>query len=144
MDLTQVEQWRLEIAGCNDIGSFNRLIVPVMKERGSIFLNMAVTEARARRYRADKDIGLYVEMHRAKGRNLVLIGWLDGSMYATFASGPRLYKYPHAPEEELAKILRNPFPDKIFHSNIKSKYSCIVLGEQKKIPEPGTMPLWVD
>jgi hypothetical protein len=60
-----------------------------------------------------------------KSRNLDSIAWHQGYMVVKFFSGPALYLYgPEIPEAELHKIMRVPYPDALFQSNIKNRYKC--------------------
>ena len=62
-------------------------------------------------------------MHKTKGWNLLAVGWRDGVLTCEFPGG-RQYRYAGVPEEECAKLIRSPFPDKLFTSNIKGKYTA--------------------
>lgn len=59
----------------------------------------------------------------ARARNLSRIGWWSGYMVVQFKSGAALWIYgPSIPTEEKEKLLRVPYPDELFTSNIKNKY----------------------
>ena len=59
-----------------------------------------------------------------KGRNLRRIGWHDGWLTVQFASGST-YRYGPGVEREVAeKLLRVPFPDKLFTQIVKDTYDC--------------------
>lgn len=63
--------------------------------------------------------------HLPKARNLRDVGWADGYMLVRFRSKPTLWIYgPDIPAEELPKLLRVPYPDKLFTQNIKNKFRC--------------------
>jgi hypothetical protein len=60
-----------------------------------------------------------------RARNLDVVGWCDGYLLVRFKGRRTLYVFgPAIPEAELQKILANPFPDRIFTTNIKNKYRC--------------------
>lgn len=60
-----------------------------------------------------------------KAKNLDRIGWTNGYMLVQFKGRPDRWVYgPAIPEVELQKILRVPYPDKIFTTNIKNKFKC--------------------
>ena len=64
-----------------------------------------------------------------KARNLRAVGWADGYMVVRFWTGPTQWIYgPNIPEDERDKLLRVPYPDKIFDSNIKSKFRAYKVG----------------
>jgi hypothetical protein len=57
-----------------------------------------------------------------RGRNLEWIDWIDGYLIVKFRTAPARWIYgPKIPEEEANKLLRVPFPDKLFALNIKAK-----------------------
>ena len=61
----------------------------------------------------------------AKARNLGTVGWWAGYFTVKFKGRPTWYIFgPNVPEAELLKIVKNPFPDRIFTTNIKNKYQC--------------------
>jgi hypothetical protein len=69
------------------------------------------------------------ELHDVKkGRNLKRIGWTAGYMLVQFARPQQYIFGPNIPEPELAKILANPFPDRLFTTNIKNKFRCHKVG----------------
>ena len=60
-----------------------------------------------------------------KAHNLDQIGWCDGYLLVRFRGRSTLYVFgPNIPECEYDKIMANPFPDRIFTTNIKNKYRC--------------------
>lgn len=60
-----------------------------------------------------------------KAKNLYRVGWHLGYMVVQFKGRKDLYIFgPDIPEAEQDKILKNPFPDRIFTTNIKNKYKC--------------------
>lgn len=65
-------------------------------------------------------------MHATKGHNLIGVGWEDGVLRCAFAGkdGKRFYRYGNVPEAEFVKLRNSPFPDRIFTTNIKAKYTC--------------------
>lgn len=60
-----------------------------------------------------------------KARNLGTVGWWNGYMTVKFRGRDTWYIFgPAIPESELLKIVKNPFPDRLFTTNIKNKYKC--------------------
>lgn len=66
------------------------------------------------------------EMHLVpKGRNLHAIGWHNGYMVVIFKTSRDRWVYgPQIPEVEKDKLLRVPYPDKLFTGNIKAKFNA--------------------
>lgn len=65
-----------------------------------------------------------------KAHNLDRIGWCDGYLLVRFRGRSTLYIFgPNIPECEYDKIMANPFPDKLFSTNIRAKYRSF------KVPE---------
>jgi hypothetical protein len=64
------------------------------------------------------------KMMATRGHNLIAVGYSDGNMRCAFAGkeGAKFYVYDGVPEAEYQKILKNPFPDRLFTTNIKGKY----------------------
>jgi hypothetical protein len=61
----------------------------------------------------------------SKARNLAWVGWWSGYLVANFRGRPAMYIFgPAIPESEFQKIIKNPFPDRLFTTNIKNKYQC--------------------
>ena len=60
-DEEQIGIWQRALDACSTLKDFNLYIVPPMRSRGDVFLKMAATEARRRRYKANKATGLYEE-----------------------------------------------------------------------------------
>ena len=72
-----------------------------------------------------------IAMQRIRGKNLVEIAWVEGTLWCGFARkekgrehGVSVYSYKAVPEAEYLKLLHSPFPDRIFQANIKGGYSC--------------------
>ena len=64
-----------------------------------------------------------------KARNLDCIGWKDGYLLVKFYGRPDRWIYgPNIPEAEKDKILRVPFPDKLFSTNIRNRYKSYKIG----------------
>ena len=60
-----------------------------------------------------------------KAKNLDLIGWTGGYVLVQFKGRPAQWLYgPNIAEEEVAKVLRVPYPDKIFTLCIKNQFKC--------------------
>ena len=66
-----------------------------------------------------------------KARNLDLIGWSEGYVLVQFKGRSQQWIYgPAIPEDEVAKVLRVPYPDKIFTLCIKNKFKCHKIGDR--------------
>jgi len=64
-----------------------------------------------------------------RGKNLHRIAWTDGYMLVQFRGRDDRYVFgPSIPASELDKILRNPYPDRLFTTNIKNKFRCHKVG----------------
>jgi hypothetical protein len=64
-----------------------------------------------------------------RGKNLHRIAWTDGYMLVQFRGREDRYIFgPEIPASELDKILRNPYPDKIFTQCIRNKYRAHKVG----------------
>ncbi len=58
-----------------------------------------------------------------RAKNLDQIGYCDGYLLVRFKGKPTLWIYgPNISAVEVDKILRVPYPDKLFSTNIRSKY----------------------
>jgi hypothetical protein len=124
-ECTDEERWAASIAECDTLADFNKYIVPRMRSQGDLFKTMAATEAKKRGYRADKIAGVYIDpvkMVLTKGRNVIKVGWSNDTLYTEFADG-RTYSTLGVPKEEFYKLCRSPFPDKLYATNIRGKYS---------------------
>jgi hypothetical protein len=66
------------------------------------------------------------EMRQVKrARNLDAIAWHDGYMLVRFKGRPDRYVFgPSIPRAEFDKVLANPYPDRLFTTNIKNKFQC--------------------
>ena len=65
-----------------------------------------------------------------KAKNLDRIGWSNGYVLVQFKGRPDRWIYgPAIPQDEVAKILRVPYPDKIFTTNIRNKYRAHKVGQ---------------
>ncbi len=64
-----------------------------------------------------------------KAKNLHLIGWTDGYVMVQFRGRPDRWIYgPAIPQTEVEKVIKNPFPDRLFTTNIKNKFRCHKVG----------------
>lgn len=65
-----------------------------------------------------------IKMFAAKGTNLIGVGWFDGTMRCAFAGkdGATFGRFAGVPEEAALKLIRSPYPDKLFSQIIKGKY----------------------
>lgn len=60
-----------------------------------------------------------------RSNNMQSLGWHEGYIVVRFYGSKAIYVYgPEIPESEHAKILQNPFPDRIFTACIKAKFKC--------------------
>lgn len=73
------------------------------------------------------------KFHRVPhGRNIAEVSWVQGYLLVRFSQPKgfksdrvRLYIFgPNIPEAERDKLLRVPYPDKLFTQNIRGKYQC--------------------
>lgn len=65
-------------------------------------------------YHYAKSLGLYVEMKRMKGHSLIKGGWHEGTFYAVYGSGDKVYDYPGLSEDKFMKLCASPFPDRLW------------------------------
>ena len=64
-----------------------------------------------------------------KAKNLDRIGWSNGYVLVQFKGRPDRYVFgPSIPQTEVEKVIKNPFPDRLFTTNIKNKFQCKKLG----------------
>lgn len=68
-----------------------------------------------------------MRMQKTRGKNLIYVGFENGTLRAMFKHGQ--YDYSGVPEVEFLKLLKVPFPDKLFVTNIKGKYPVKKVGE---------------
>lgn len=73
---------------------------------------------------------LYVKGSR---KNLVSVGWRDGTLQCEFTGGRR-YHFGGVPEEVKDKLLRVPFPDALFNKLVRGKYVS------KRVDTPPSKP----
>lgn len=64
------------------------------------------------------------KMFATRGTNLIAVGWENGTLRCAFAGkdGARFYRYSGVPEAEKEKLLKSPYPDRLFTTNIKGKF----------------------
>jgi KTSC domain len=64
-----------------------------------------------------------VDMYYVRGRraNLVSVGWQDHVLQVEFKDGRR-YQFGGVPVEVKDKLLRVPYPDKLFQQLVKGKF----------------------
>lgn len=64
-----------------------------------------------------------MDMYFVKGgrRNLVSVGWENHVLQVRFAHG-QTYQYGGVPRDVKDKILRVPYPDKLFSQLVRGKY----------------------
>lgn len=125
--MTDLELLQEELAcGINTVDLWNRNILPKMHERSEEYKRLAHAEAKKRGYIYDKESQVYQapwKMFALKGRNVIAAGFQDGTLRVAFASkeGARFYRYAGVPEAEFLKLRNNPYPDRLFTTNIKNK-----------------------
>lgn len=129
--------WQEEFASLEDATSdkvrflylFNRNVIPWMEQRGIEYKRVAHVYATKRGFVFDKEKHAYVipwKMEATRGKNLIGVGWRDGVLRCAFASksGPRFYRSASipVPVEVFQKLLKVPFPDKLYGQIVKGKY----------------------
>ena len=63
--------------------------------------------------------------HVPKAKNLDLIGWTGGYVLVQFKGRPARYVFgPDIAESQFERILRNPYPDRLFQLIIKNQFKC--------------------
>ena len=124
--------WDAEFAAIGTVEQWNVNVIPWMKDRGDEYKRHAHAEAKRRGYQFDRDKMEYVhpwDMSAAKGVNLIACGWRDGVLRCIFATknGNSVYMFGDAanpvPKETSEKLLKSPYPDKLFAQIVKGKYS---------------------
>ena len=66
-----------------------------------------------------------------KAKNLDLIGWTGGYMLVQIKGRPQQYVFgPNIPEAEEDKIIKNPYPDRLFQVNVRNKFKCHKIGDR--------------
>ena len=108
---------------------WNRNVIPWMEQRGIEYKRVAHAYATKRGFVFDKEKHAYVipcKMEATRGKNLIGVGWRDGVLRCAFASksGPRFYRSASipVPVEVFQKLLKVPFPDKLYGQIVKGKY----------------------
>lgn len=80
-----------------------------------------------------------MDMHFVRGRqsNLVKVGWENHTLQVEFKSGQR-YHYGGVPSDVRDKLLRSPFPDKLFSQLVRGKYvsTKVYMPPSKPVPPP--------
>ena len=59
-----------------------------------------------------------------RGRNVKQVGCVDGYFLVRFHTGALWVYGPNVPDGECEKLLRVPYPDKLFTINIKNKFKA--------------------
>ena len=60
-----------------------------------------------------------------RAKNLDRIGFNAGYLFVIFRGQPAHYLFgPAIPRENFDKLLRSPYPDKLFSQIIRGKYQC--------------------
>ena len=118
--------WNAEFSAIETLPVWNRNVIPWMKERGEAYKLFAAKEAKRRGYEADKEMGLYRmpwRMMALKGRNCIAAGWQMNWLRMAFAGkeGSRFYLYKDIEKDVFDKLIRSPFPDKLFVQLVKNK-----------------------
>ena len=70
--------------------------------------------------------------HVPKAKNLDLIGWSGGYMLVQFKGRPTRYVFgPDIAESRVrARFFVNPYPDRLFTTNIRNKFKCHKIGDR--------------
>lgn len=125
--------WESEFAAIRTVAQWNRNVIPWMKERGDEYKRFAHAEARRRGYDFDKPSLTYSlpwHMQSVKGTNLIATAWKEGLLLCVFyrAGGNVEYVFGDednpVPQEVKDKLVRSPFPDRLFTQIVKDKYPC--------------------
>lgn len=58
---------------------------------------------------------------KGRRRNLISVGWQDHMLQVEFQGGRR-YQHGGVPREVKDKLLRSPYPDKLFQQIVRGKY----------------------
>lgn len=127
--------WQTEFDNLLSVELWNLNVLPLMRERGDDFKKFAHAEAKARGYKYNAEKAEYIEgpipVTGTKGRNLTAVGWRNGILRCVFErerNNISIYAYGDkenpVPKEEYLKLLKSPFPDKLFTQIVKSKYPC--------------------
>lgn len=114
--IPDVETWN------RNLGEFKRLT----EQYGPECRAFIKAEAERRGYMYDRELRAYRipwKMYALRGRNVIAAGWQEGVLRVAFAKdgAATFWRYKGVPEAEFDKLRRVPFPDKIFHSNIRAK-----------------------
>lgn len=127
MTATERTTWEIAIEGADTLDSINQLIKIAKEQENRDAAVLVAVKAKLMGYVADKELGAYkvpkslVQMHRTKGRNLLYVGWENGDLHCTFSTSRGIFK--NVPEAEFDKLRRVPYPDKLFSTNIKGKFT---------------------
>jgi len=118
--------WAAILEAIPDVQRWNVNVPRLVQENGAEFKKYAQAEAKKRGYEFDRELMAYRipwKMYALRGRNVIAAGWQEGVLRVAFAGkeGAKFWRYKGVPEAEFDKLRKVPYPDKIFHSNIKSK-----------------------
>lgn len=120
------ELWAAILDAIPNVGAWNVNVPRLVRENGDEFKKFAQSEAKRRGYEFDRGMMAYRvpwRMFALRGRNIIAAGWQEGVLRVAFAGkdGAKFWRYRGVPEAEFEKLKKVPYPDRIFHSNIKSK-----------------------
>lgn len=108
---------------------WNKNVIPWMEERGIEYKRFAHTYAIKRGFSFDVAKHAYIipwDMKATSGKNLIGVGWKNGSLRCAFKAkgGERIYRSTTSdvPQEVYLKLLRSPYPDHLFTQIVKGKY----------------------
>lgn len=120
----ETANWQAAIADATDVRLINILIGIAKDQENREAAVMVAVKAKLMGYVANKATGKYevpVVMKPVKGKNLRRVAWNEFGLIAEFNNGAR-WLYRRVPVEEYEKLLRVPFADKLFTTNIRGLY----------------------
>jgi hypothetical protein len=80
---------------------------------------------------------------RGAHKNLVAVGWQNGTLEVAFRGGRR-YHFGGVPEDVKDKLLRSPYPDRLFHQTVRGKYVSERVDTPPSKPFPQHLIDWND
>ena len=129
MSQSNTDVWAAVLSAIPDVQTWNRNLGEfkrLTEVYGPECRAFILAEAKRRGYEFDSSMKAFRvpwRMFALRGRNIIAAGWQDGVLRAAFAGegGAKFWRYKGVPEAELEKLKRSPYPDKLFHTNIKTK-----------------------
>jgi len=129
--------WQRQLEANNTLYEWNRFVLPLMRSEPE-FKMMAIVVAKARGWKYDPTTGAYIEapvlpqMHLTKGRNIIRVGWQDGTLYVEFSSGAKAYTYPDVPEVDFVHLKQAMYPDKLWAA-YRKRYEAQAAEKQEAV-----------